>query len=86
VLSEVYFPAGWKAFIDGTETEIFKTNHVLRSVLVPAGSAKIEFKLEPRRYYSSLRISGISMAIVYLLLAAAALQFFLKRKRTVQPA
>lgn len=46
VLSEIGFEPGWKAYIDGNETEIFPTNYVLQSVKVPAGSHKVELKME----------------------------------------
>ncbi len=68
VLSEVYYPAGWKAYIDGKETEIYKTNYVLRSVVVPAGEHKIEFIFDPGIYKTGFIISHIGWGISILLI------------------
>ena len=57
VLSEIYYPAGWKAAIDGQETEIFKTNSVLRSVVVPAGTHEMSFTFDPWSYRAGLNLS-----------------------------
>jgi len=41
-LSETYYP-GWKAFIDGKSTQIYRANYTFRAVFLPKGSHKIEF-------------------------------------------
>ena len=37
VLSEIYYPKGWTATIDGRPAEYFRADYVLRAIRVPAG-------------------------------------------------
>lgn len=66
VVSEVYYPAGWKAYVDGNETEIFKTNYVLRSVVVPAGSHEITFRFDPPMYALGWNLTRAGWAVALL--------------------
>jgi hypothetical protein len=66
VLSEVYYPAGWKAFIDGNETEIYKTNYILRSVVVPKGEHTVTFKFDPPLYSTGWNLTRAAWGITLI--------------------
>jgi hypothetical protein len=68
VFSEIYYPAGWLAFIDGKEVPILCANYVLRALEIPAGTHVIEFRFEPRPYFVGNKITAASSWIVILLL------------------
>lgn len=71
VLSEVYYPGGWKAFIDGQETTIFNVDYALRGINIPAGEHKIELKFEPESYYGSQSMTKLASGVTLLLLLGA---------------
>ena len=68
VLSEIYYPAGWQAFVDGAETEIFRTNHILRSVMVPGGTHEVVFAFEPRLYAIGWTVSNVAWGVTGVLI------------------
>ena len=66
VFSEIYYPKGWRALLDGEQDmKIYKTNHLLRSVVVPAGEHSIVFNFHPESYYLGLWISLVSLLLTY---------------------
>ena len=57
IFSEVYYDKGWKANIDGEPAEYFRTNYILRGMVVPAGDHNITFEFKPKAYYIGSRIN-----------------------------
>lgn len=77
VFSEVYFPWGWEATIDGKPTEIARVNYLLRAIAVPAGHHKIEMRFDPTSVSTTVGIARASVIIIYALLAVALLSLLL---------
>jgi hypothetical protein len=80
VFSEVFYDKGWKAYIDGKEAPIIRTNYVLRGLSVPAGQHEIRFEFKPASYYTGTTVSLIASIIILLALVLAGWQVY-KRNR-----
>jgi hypothetical protein len=80
VFSEIYYPKGWNAYIDGKPSEYFRANYVLRAMVIPSGNHEIEFRFEPK----SAQISGIISFISSIILLLAVLGYFVYLYRQKQ--
>ena len=60
VLSEVYYSPGWKCKIDGMPSDIYQTNHILRSVFVPDGEHEVIFYYDDSNWMVAKIISRTS--------------------------
>jgi len=79
VFSEIYYPAGWKAFIDGQETPIIRANYVLRALVIPGGNHEIKFIFRPLSYYTGEKIS-LASSILFIILAGGYIVYAIKKK------
>jgi len=73
VFSEIYYPAGWHAFIDNKPAGYVQADYVLRAMSVPAGDHTITFRFDPSSYRIGNNISLASSVILVLLLLSIAL-------------
>lgn len=83
VFSEVYYPKGWNAYINGKPAEYFRADYVLRAMVVPPGNNKIEFKFEPKVIQTGSTISLVS-SIVFILILLGALYFAFRKKVVIE--
>ncbi len=67
-LGDTYYPPGWKAYIDGMETKIYKTNHGFRGIIVPQGKHKIDFIYAPASFFIGMYASLILNVLIILAL------------------
>lgn len=70
VFSEIYYPEGWKAYVDGEEVDIVQANYLLRAIEVPAGKHEIVMSFSPEKVISYANI-GYAFGWVLLLLFGA---------------
>lgn len=85
VFSEIYFPWGWKAEIDGKPAEIGRVDYVLRALRVPAGSHKVTFTFDPESLRVTNGISIASVCVIYLLIAGGAFAVWRRYRKEETP-
>lgn len=78
VFSDIYYPKGWKAYVDDKETPIMRANYVLRAIKVPAGNHKIEFRFKPDSFYTGQKVAFVSSILLILLCVGALYKGFAK--------
>ena len=85
VFSEIYYPEGWTATVDGQPAKIMRANYALRALDIPAGKHEIVFSFEPSSYHTGNTIASISSIImVFTLLAGIGWFFYQKKKENEQ--
>lgn len=80
VFSEVYYPHGWNAYINGELVPHIRANYVLRALSLPKGNNKIEFRFEPKVIETGSTIS-LASSILLLLVLLGGLFYSLKKQR-----
>ena len=80
IFSEVYYK-DWKAFVDGKEVPVFKVNYVLRGIVIPAGQHTIEFKFEPRSYFTGRTISTISTWLLMVIVLGGLVYTWMRSRK-----
>lgn len=68
VFSDIYYPKGWVASIDGVEVSYFRANYILRAMVVPQGSGTISFEFRPKSYFTGSKISSAASVLIILLI------------------
>lgn len=79
VFSEIYYPDGWNAYLDGQPVDYFRANYVLRALIVPAGTHTVEFRFEPREVIWGDRLNLISSLL--LLMGTGGAFYYARRKK-----
>ncbi|WP_026955607.1 YfhO family protein [Algoriphagus vanfongensis] len=68
VFSEIFYPEGWTATIDGQEADILRADYLLRGLDVPAGSHEIVFTFAPSSFYATKTPMIIFQYLILLVL------------------
>lgn len=68
VFSEIYYPYGWKATIDGQPADIYRVNYMLRAINIPAGQHDIVMTFEPDSVKKGNTLAVICLALFVLVL------------------
>lgn len=68
VFSEIYYPYGWNAYIDGQKVEHYRADYALRALNIPAGSHEIVFEFRPDSIYKGYKVNALFRYIMYILI------------------
>ena len=77
MMSGVVAPDTGNVFVDGKETKIYQTNHILRSVQIPPGNSEVVFRYNSLKWERTRILSRVSLLIVLVLAGLS----FVKEKR-----
>lgn len=59
VFSEIYYPVGWSANIDGTSVPIIRADFILRALSIPEGKHTVEFSFHPQSFFIGNKVMWV---------------------------
>lgn len=80
VFSEIYYPRGWNAYVDGALMPHTAVDYVLRGMVIPAGKHKVEFKFEPQTYKTGNSLAMVGSVLVLVTIGFSAYMEMKKKK------
>ncbi|MNU15383.1 Bacterial membrane protein YfhO [compost metagenome] len=80
VFSEIYYPHGWKVFVDEKEVPYIKADYLLRAVHIPAGNHHIKMIFEPQVIETGKWISLLCFGL-FVILSAFGIFWLNKKKK-----
>ena len=66
VFSEIFYPKGWIAYVDGIHTDHFPINYILRGLFIPSGTQEIIFEFKPKSFFISAKIAFFSSCLLII--------------------
>ena len=81
VFSEVYYPKGWHASVEGKDIDLFRTDWIFRGTVLPAGEHDLVMRFEPKIYSIGEKVSRASSVTLLVLLVLAGAGMILERKK-----
>lgn len=64
-ISDSYYP-GWKAYVDGVETEIIRANYAFRAIPIEHGRHTVEFVYKPQSFFLGVWVSFLSAGLIII--------------------
>jgi hypothetical protein len=83
IFSEIYYPLGWAAKIDGKEVDYLRANYILRALEIPAGEHKVVFEYDSKSYHTGSIYTWVS-TILILTFIGLALYFENKKSESTE--
>lgn len=68
IFSEVYFPWGWKAEVNGAEKPLARVDYILRAMRLPVGAGEIVMTFRPQSVRTTDTVATVAIVIIYLIL------------------
>lgn len=80
IFSEIYYPDGWTATVDGAPLDLFRADWIFRAANLPAGEHDIVMRFEPKAYSIGAKASRASSLTLFILLALSLAGLIISRR------
>ena len=80
IFSEIFYPHGWKAIVDGKPAELYRANYMLRAMNIETGKHHIRLEFRPESVDKGNVISMTFVILMYLIIAGIILSNMRKSK------
>ncbi len=82
VFSEIYYPVGWNAYLDGKKVDYSNVNYILRGLSIPTGKHAVKFVFEPPSVKKGTSMMFIASIVILLVFVSGLFMAWRESKKT----